>query len=573
MNGRRDQEPGGRTEPRLGNLDNWDAPAPGAAPRDDLPHFGAADPDRRRVVPPPREPRRPRKRGWIWPVLLLVVIGAGTVAYVEQDRLRGMVPSTELNDVLGRADQALHDGRLDGNDGTSARELYEAARALEPDNDRARDGLRQVGQAEIAKADAAIQAGRLDEASQALNASRELLGGGPDVERLEQALSKARSANVQPDGLIDRAQQALADGRLDGDNGAAALYKQVLAIDPNNAIALHGLDKVAEGLAVQARKALEAGDRNTATILVDKITASVPNYGDLPSLRAALGQAQKQDSGELADDLKRGQEALRAGRIDGDGDDTALANFKAALAIDPDNEEAKAGLGQVAQALIVQANAAIDANDAGHAGQLLDRAASFAPKSADLAAARGRLDDLLKRLGGNGAADAAATPAGQNDGVVAAGPTTLSPQQSAQIARMLQRAQAAARNGQIMLPPGDSAYDLYRGALSIDGNNEAARRGLQALPNLVMSQFNQAMSNGNLVQAEGFLGDLGDLSPGDAGQDQLRQRLAGAWMDQAEQQLGRGDQPGAAQSLHHASKLAAGNPRLQSLMARLQAGH
>jgi len=569
MSGRKDQhDQGGRTEPRLGNLDGWDKPQV-QAPRDELPHFGV-DPDRRRHgAPPPREPKS-SKRGWLLPVLLLVVIGVVAFAWVEQDRLRGLVPSTELNDVLGRADQALHDGHLDGNDGKSARELYEAARALEPDNDRARDGLRQVGQAEIARADAAVRDGKLDEAALALNAARELLGGGADVERLDQQITKARSANVQPDGLIERAQQALADSRLDGDDGAGSLYRQVLAIDPNNAIALHGMDKVADGLAAQARKALDGGDRNAAAAIVDKLAVLLPNYGELPSLRAALVQAQKQDSGELADDLKQGQDALRAGRIDGDGEDTALAYFKSALAIDADNAEAKAGLGQVAQALIVQANAAIDANDGAHATQLLDRAASFAPKSADLAAARARLGDLNKRATAN--TNLTATAAGEDGDVGQASPAQLTPQQSAQIARMLQNADIAAKRGQIMLPPGDSAYDLYRGALAIDGNNEAARRGLQELPNLVSRQFNQAMSNGNLVQAEDFLGDLSDLAPGDAGQDQLRQRLAGAWMDQAEQQLGRGDRPGAAQSLNHAGKLATGNARLQQLQARLSAG-
>ena len=570
MSGRKDQhDQGGRTEPRLGNLDGWDKPQVQAPPRDELPHFGV-DPERRRQgSPPPREPKS-GKRGWLLPVLLLVVIGVVAFAWVEQDRLRGLVPSTELNDVLGRADQALHDGHLDGNDGKSARELYEAARALEPDNDRARDGLRQVGQAEIARADAAVRDGKLDDATQALNAARELLGGGSDVERLDQQITKARSANVQPDGLIERAQQALADGRLEGDDGAGNLYRQVLAIDPNNAIALHGMDKVADGMAAQARKALDGGDRNAAAAIVDKLAVLLPNYGDLPSLRAALVQAQKQDSGELADDLKQGQDALRAGRIDGDGEDTALAYFKSALAIDPDNAEAKAGLGQVAQALIVQANAAIDANDSAHATQLLDRASSFAPKSADLAAARARLGDLNKRATAN--SNLTATAAGEDGDVSQAPPAQLTPQQGAQIARMLQSADTAAKRGQIMLPPGDSAYDLYRGALAIDGNNEAARRGLQELPNLVSRQFNQAMSNGNLVQAEGFLGDLSDLAPGDAGQDQLRQRLAGAWMDQAEQQLGRGDRPGAAQSLNHAGKLATGNARLQQLQARLSTG-
>jgi len=43
-------------------------------------------------------------------------------------------------------------------------------------------------------------------------------------------------------------------------------------------------------------------------------------------------------------------------------------------------------------------------------------------------------------------------------------------------------------------------------------------------------------------------------------------------MDQAEQQLGRGDRPGATQSLNHAGKLATGNVRLQQLQVRLSTG-
>jgi len=149
---------------------------------------------------------------------------------------------------------------------------------------------------------------------------------------------------------------------------------------------------------------------------------------------------------------------------------------------------------------------------------------------------------------------------------------TLTPQQSADLARTIQRGDAAARDGKLMLPPGDSAYDLYRQALAVDGNNEAARRGLEALPNVAISQFNQAIASGNLAVAANRLADLSDLSPGGTAQGELRQRLAGAWMDQAEQQLQSGDRAGAAQSLDSARKLAPSSPRLGTLMARLQSG-
>lgn len=568
MNGRKDQhesDPQGRTEPTLGNLDQLDAGYAREQRKadDGLPKV-TLDAGQRRV-PPAGASRGPRqasssKRGWLWPLLLLVAIGVGVTFYLEQDRVRGLLPNTELNDVLGRAEQALRDGRLDGNEGTSARELFEAARALEPDNDRARDGLRKVGLAEVAKADAALAAGKPDEAEQATNAARELLGGGSDVDRLSQAIAKARSATFEAGALVDQAQQAMNDGRP---ADAGALYKRILAADPSNAVASHGLDKVGDALAAQARKEIEAGDRAAAGASVDRLAALLPNYGELPSLRAALVQDQKEDDGQLSEAIRLGQAALRAGRITGSGSDTALAHFKDALALDPDNAQAKAGLGQVAQALVVQANAALDSGDAAQAGRLLDQAAELAPKSAELAAARAHLGDTSRHPG---------------EGVVpgelpqANAQAELTPQQSAELARLVRQAEAAARSGNVMLPPGESAYDLYRRALALDGNNEAARRGLQELPATVVQQFNQALSGGKLQQAGERLNDLGDLAPGEAGQAELRQRLANAWMDQAEEKLAGGDRPGAAQALEHARKLAPGNPRLGSITARLQAG-
>ena len=563
MNGRKDQhesDPQGRTEPTLGDLDHLDAGRPPAID-DGLPKITVGAADRRRAASSSRTARSSGSRGWLWPLLLLVAIGVGVTLWMEQDRLRGLVPSTELNDVLGRAEQALRDGRLDGNDGTSARELFEAARALEPDNDRARDGLRKVGLAEVAKADAALAAGKPDEAEQAMNAARELLGGGSDVDRLAQAIAKARGATFQAGALVDQAQQAMTDGKPEE---AGALYRRILVADPGNAVATHGLDKVGDALAAKARKAIEAGDRDGAIASVDRLAALLPNYGELPSLRAALVQDQKQDDGQAAEAIRLGQTALRAGRIAGNGTDTALAHFKDALALDPENAQAKAGLGQVAQALVVQANAALDSGDNAQATRLLDQAAELAPKSAELAAARAHLSDVTRH------AEGSAAPSGELP--EAETQAALSPQQSAELARLVRQADAAARRGDVMLPPGESAYDLYRRALAIDGNNEAARHGLQELPALAVQQFNQAIANGDLKRAGERLSDLGDLAPGEAGQAELRQRLASAWMDQAEERLASGDRPGAAQALDHARKLAPGNPRVSSIAARLQAG-
>ena len=566
MSGRRDQHDAdshGRTEPTLGDLDHLDAPPRAPLPLNDgLPQV-TVEPrhGRTRTTPPPR---RGGRRGWLVPLLLVLVIALVAGLWFSQNRLRGMLPRTDFNNVLGQAQQALQAGHLDGQDGTSARELFQAALALEPDNDGARDGLHQVGQAELSQADAALQAGKLDQAAQQAGVARELLGGGSDIDRLDHAISSARTAQVQTVDLVGRAQQALAAGQLEGPQGAGALYKQMLQADPSNAVASHGLDQVGDALAAQARKAFDANDSAKASTIVEQLAALQPNNGALPALRAQQAQVQQQDSSALDAALKQGQDALRAGRIGGSGDDTALAHYKAALALDPDNAQAKAGLGDVAEALTVQASAAIDAGDTAQAGQLLDQAAALAPKSADLAAARARLTSAVQ-------APAVATATPSDDGTVAPAAASLSPEQAAAVATLVQRAQIATSNGNIMMPPGDSAYDLYRSALAIDGNNAAAQQGLQALPGQVEQQFNQDVASGKLGPANDMLANLADLAPGDASQVALSNRLASAWLDQAEQQLSSGDRVGASQSLERARKLAPTHPRVLDLSARLQA--
>ena len=557
MSGRRDQQdthPPIRTEPTLGEFDLGDVRP---ASSDGLPNVSVEPRHPRDRTPSPSR-RQHRRRRWLLPLLLLLIVLLGAL-WLGQNRLRGMLPRTDFNSVLVQAQQALQDGRLDGYNGTSARELFQRAVALEPDNDRARDGLRQVGQAELAQADAALQAGHLAQATQQAAVARELLGGGSDIDRLDQAINSARAAQVKTIDLIDQAQQALAAGKLDD---AGLLYQRVLRADPDNAVAAHGLDQVGYALAVQARKALDAKDTALANASIEQLAALQPDNGALPALRALQSQTRKQDNSALDAELAQGQEALRAGHIDSPGSDTALAHFQAALKLDPENTQAQAGLGRVAQAMTVQARAAMDAGDLVQASMLLDRATELAPKSADLAAARARLQGAQ--------AKPAATPASHDDDIAPPAPPALSPQQSAAVAQLVQRALAAADSGNIMMPPGDSAYDLYRSALAIDGNSAPALSGLRGLPRRVEQQFNQALAAGKLAQADDMLVDLAQLSPGDAAQGALRERLTAAWLDQAEQQLARGDRIGASQSLEHARKLAPNHPRVIDLTARLQ---
>ncbi|UXI67207.1 serine/threonine-protein kinase [Tahibacter amnicola] len=538
-------EPRRRAEPSLGRMDDIVA----AAERPLRATDARRPPDRDRV-------RRPggSRAAWIFTgaFAFLVVMG-GFVLWRNQDKLRALLPRTELNDLLARGDAASKAGRLVGTAGDSARELFEAARAIDPDNEIARSGLRRVGEALIVQAEQAREKNDYATAHSRLADARAVLGGGPAVDQAEQALKKAESEETQVIELFDRAEKALAAGLILGTDGAVMLYERMLQADAQNAPALAGLRKAGAALAAQARELLSQGRLDEAATRIDDIARALPNDPSVPNLRADLQNARAAAGAALDAQVKRAQDLLRAGKVSGSGDDNALAQFQAVLARDPNNSKARTGLGQVAQALMVQANAALESSNANLAERLIRQAEGIAPNLAELSAARSRLRDLREEV------------------EIAASRPVLTPDQVQKVATLLASAEKAAAAGNLMVPPGTSAYDKYRAALAIDGNNAQAMTGLQSLPQRARDEFNVAVGEQKLDRAKDMIETLAQLSPGDAGLPFLRSRLAEAWLDEADRRVGENRAQDARRAIDAARGLSPSNPRLTVLEQKLRA--
>ena len=98
----------------------------------------------------PRPWSRP-PRGWGW------AVAAGGVLVVTALAIGPRLadwwwPESDAAALRARAERALQDGRLSMADGSGARELYEAALALQPDQVEAREGLARVARAALADA-------------------------------------------------------------------------------------------------------------------------------------------------------------------------------------------------------------------------------------------------------------------------------------------------------------------------------------------------------------------------------------------------------------------------------------
>ncbi|HET8898688.1 MAG TPA: hypothetical protein VFN09_07975 [Rhodanobacteraceae bacterium] len=533
----RHPNPAHRTEPTLGSLESTLSPA-------EAPTRMQA-PSRPRQQKPVKTPIR-----WGWWVALALLVGGGLWAWSERDTLRALVPNTQLNAILERADQAFAAGTLVGNDGNSARELYSAARALSPDSERALAGLQKVGEAQLQLAEQAFKAGKLDQAGHALEQARALLGGGKALDQLASDIAAARARGSRLANLLERAQQARADGRLDGPGGAAALYQEMLTADPANAVARHGLDGIGRDLATALRQALAAGKLAEAQQGVQQLGNLLPGFAELPALRASVAAAQAKADAARDALLKQAAADLAAGHLAGAGEANALARYRAVLALDADNADAHAGLRAVAAALVKQAEADIRAGRLDVAATALDQALTVAPDSVALADARAHLKAARQ------APTVAAT-------------VSLSAADRAKAQALITRAQAAAVSGDLVLPPGDSAYDLYRSALAIDDNNADALAGLATLPATARSLFEQALDQRDPDLAADRMAAFAALAPGSTALPALRSQLAAAWFDQASRNADMGKLAEARRALGKARSLAPNDSRIAVLTQRL----
>jgi serine/threonine-protein kinase PpkA len=492
-----------------------------------------------------------RSRGWLVMLALVLVLAGAFAAWRYQDRLRAMLPKTELNDIVARGDKALADGKLVGTQGDSARELFQSARALDPDNEQVRQGLNKVGQRLIEQGRAALTRNDFVTARTNLAAATDVLGGGAEIDELKSALHAAENRNTASEDLLRRADAALGAGVLLGDKGASTLYLRVLDADATNALALNGLKKVTEAVAQQARDAIAAGNAELANQRIADLTQLSPNHPAIPELRAALAQAHENEGQALEQQLSRAETQLRAGK--NAGDDGAFALFQAVLKRDANNARAKAGMRKVAQALVVQANAALDEKNTAQAEKLLQTAEIAAPDLPEMRSAKSRLREMREQLD-IGKQQAQVTPADQ-----------------ARIQPLLDEADAALTAGNLILPPGESAYDKYRAVLRIDGNNGKAFAGLSKIPARAKELFERALKENTPNKARAHIDAIAQADPSDASLPALRERLANVFLDAAQTRIDESRRNEALRALNNARELSPNNPRLHDIESKAQA--
>nr|WP_244919633.1 hypothetical protein [Pseudoxanthomonas spadix] len=518
MNPRPDQLPEGRIEPHI----DW--------------HSGPGeDQQRARDVPARATPPR-----WPWLLGLVALAGLATAIMLRKPIADRMWQGTRVQALLDQGEEAIAQGKLTAADGSGARQRFEAALALDNDRSEARQGLARVGAAAIAQARAALNANDLDAARQALQLARQLQVPRAQSDAVAADLRKRQATAAGVGTLIARAVAARDAGRLDGDPDAALpLLQRVLALQPDNTIALEAREDLLSDQLAQARRALQAGQLADGARRIGRVRELDPGHYDLPDATAELARALDRQR-RLAD------AELRRGRLE-----RAVASYQAVLAAAPGDAAAALGLQDVATQYAQRARRAAGDFDFDAASADLAQARALAPQSRAVSEASG----AIARAHRSQARLEAAAPA--------------SAQRQRRIQALLADAQRAQARGQWIEPPGESAFDKLRAAQALAPDEPTVRRAAQRLVPQVQRCVSEELSANRVRAAQACLDAWQALAPGDSDLRTARRQLAMRWIDIGNERLGAGELGAANEALQRARGLDRSAPGLDAFAARV----
>lgn len=485
---------------------------------------------------PVRRPRRPWSWWWLAAAVLVIVV----VTPYRQPLASWLWPETRVQQLLNDAELALREGRLSAADGRGARQLFEAAQALDTDRTEARAGLGRVATAALAQAQRALDEERFADARAALALARELQVPRAPADQLAERLRQREAQRVGLDDLMERAQQAHAAGRLEGDQEAALpLYQRVLSLQPEQVEALEGREDALSDLLQQADTDLKQGRLVIAAAIISRVRNYDAGHMGLPDAQARLGRV-------IEKRLTRAAVDLRRQRLD-----AALAGYSEVLEAASDNAAARQGIEQVASAYAGQAAGLAADHDFSAAQASLEKARAITPQSAAVAVAEQRIARAKQGL------------ARQESGLSAG-------ERSRRVQFLLAAMSRAEAQGNWLTPPGESAFDQLRAAQGLAPDDAAVRRAATRLLSAIEGCFEDELRNNRIRRAQTCLDAWQTLQPGEPSLRDARQRLALKWVAVGDERLGAGDVAFAAQAWREAQALAADAPGLADFGQRVR---
>ncbi len=185
-------------------------------------------------------------------------------------------------------------------------------------------------------------------------------------------------------------------------------------------------------------------------------------------------------------ELQKAREAFEAGRYIDPKGGGALDHYKAALAAEPGNAEARDGVHRVAEVMLARAEAAILDQRMRDAGAAIKLAKSVEPGHPRIALLEAQITKELDRTQ-SVQEQAKADAAGQK------------------LASLIKLGNDRLGQDRLVEPTGDSARYYFTTARELDGASALPQQGLRSLAGKMLQKTSQAATRGDLVEAEQWL--------------------------------------------------------------------
>ncbi len=246
--------------------------------------------------------------------------------------------------------------------GDNALYYYQQALEKSPGDAAAQQGVAEVVAYLLNEAETAIY--HSDYAQARDNAAKVLAIDPENEHALDINLRAARLTRVE--SLLNRAVALYAAGQLtepEGEN-AAAIYRQVLQLDPGNDAARQGLDSVVQRTVAKAESAMFAGNQDQARAYLRQAKALDPNAPGLSSLeQTERNLREMKDDRSVKAKLLAAAEALQADKLMPPAEPNAFTLYKEVLEVEPTSEAARRGLELVRFGLLDRARTMLSADD------------------------------------------------------------------------------------------------------------------------------------------------------------------------------------------------------------------
>jgi len=218
--------------------------------------------------------------------------------------------SPELTAVLDRADKALQADRLVGGK-DSAATMFMAVLKQKADSQRALGGMDEVRARLAAEIEQDIALGDADAARDALAALKALPASASEVGPLQEKL--ALLDKVRP--MLGKAASQLQEGKADRPQGDSALdtYRDVLQLDPDNAVAEQGIIQVQRVVLDKALAAVAQNDFTAADAALAEAATILPESQGLQDTRGRIEGMRRQSGSAM---LAQARSALDAGNLE-----------------------------------------------------------------------------------------------------------------------------------------------------------------------------------------------------------------------------------------------------------------